>query len=83
MKTATRRRTRSSGSCSVANGDCVAPAEGGYNGTGRRTWCSCFQCGEPVCSAPCCSRVVVVERGKRRRFCYNCRPEWWPEESDD
>lgn len=67
-----------SGTCSVVNGNCKAPA--GYlvgarvGSSDARTSAKCYRCGEFVCTDAGCSRRVR-DKGTLKRFCYNCRPE--------
>lgn len=57
--------------CSVANENCKAPCEGGFDGPAH-TNARCFRCGEPVCTDEGCSTVRPFEHFGKKRICANC-----------
>lgn len=70
--------------CSVAEGECLAPAGyligglgGGWAPPSATTKTRCYVCGEPVCTAPSCSKRVTVtlfetRKKGRKRCCTRC-----------
>lgn len=65
--------------CAYSGGECLAPAgwgtSSGYaSNNSSSANARCYACGESVCTADTCSKLVNY-RGRRSRLCTNCQHE--------